>query len=97
MLPRYYRQKALDISQNNPSAGHSGCAETRDRLFYQCYWPGFTQTNNQFCRTYEICQHMTPKCKNPKAFVQENLSSRKFQKIAVDIVGPLNTVSEKVN
>lgn len=41
---------------------------------------------------------MSPKGRHPKAFVQPtDLSTRLFQKVAVDIIGPLNTVSDKGN
>lgn len=41
---------------------------------------------------------MAPKGRHPKSFVQPtDLSTRQFQKIAVDIVGQLNVVSYKGN
>ncbi|BFZ05447.1 hypothetical protein BsWGS_08486 [Bradybaena similaris] len=98
VLPTIYRTKALDIAHSNPFAGHLGSAKTKARLLYQFYWPGFTQTVKLFCKTCKICQHMSPKGKHPRAYVQPtDLSSRPFQKVAVDIVGPLNTVSDKGN
>lgn len=87
----------MDLAHSNPFAGHLGSAKTKNRFLYHFYWPGFTQTIKDFCKSCEICQMMTPKGRHPKAFVKQTDLSRPFQKIAVNIVGLLNTVSNKGN
>ena len=79
----------LRLAHDIPLGGHLGITKTKDRILEQYYWPGVFRSVKQYCRTCEICQRAGSK-KPPKAkLIPMPLIPKPFQRIAMDIVGPL--------
>ena len=68
---------------------HSGMAKTLARLKLSWYWPGMTAEVRIAVRTCEICQ-MAKQSRIPLTSNQQRIyAGRCFQKLCVDLVGPL--------
>ena len=90
VLPQQCRQPVLRLAHDVPMAGHMGVTRTKDRLLQRYYWPGiFTDTAN-YCRSCEVCQKSNPKCPNRAKMVSMPLINQPFQRIAMDVIGPLS-------
>lgn len=90
VLPQQCRQPVLRLAHDVPMAGHTGVTRTKDRLLQRYYWPGiFTDTAN-YCRSYEVCQKSNPKCPSRAKMVSMPLINQPFQRIAMDVIGPLS-------
>ena len=89
VLPRRYRATVLRLAHDIPLRGHLGITKTKDRILARYYWPGVFQDVARYCRTCEVCQRSGTR-KLPKAsMIPMPLMERPFQRIAMDLVGPL--------
>ena len=70
--------------------GHFGNKKTLVRLLARLYWPGIIHDASQRCKSCEACQKCVGKINNKKAYmVPLPIIKEPFQRIAMDIVGPL--------
>ena len=89
VLPVQCCSKVLELAHNIPLAGHLGKDKTRQRVAQQFFWPTLCKDVEEFCRCCPQCQKSGHK-KVPKApLVPLPIVATPFQKIAMDIVGPL--------
>ena len=89
VLPAPCRSVVLHLAHKVTMAGHLGVTKTKDRVLQRYYWPGIFKDVAQYCRTCEVCQRSTPR-KLPRAeTVPMPLVARPFERIAMDLVGPL--------
>ena len=78
--------------------GHLGAKKTIDRITSSFHWPGIINGVTGFCRSCDICQKMIPKGKVAKVPLWEvPLMEERFYRVAVDLIGPIAPVSDKVN
>ena len=70
-------------------AGHLGITKTKDRILQRYYWPGIFKDIAQYCHTCEVCQRSTPRKPLRAEMIPLPLISQPFQRIAMDLVGPL--------
>lgn len=94
--PRIQPQSKDEIKQilkenhNNSIAGHSGYLRTYKRIKENYKWPNMKKDIRKFIKTCESCQINKSNSKQNKAKMEiTTTSERPFQRIAVDIVGPL--------
>ena len=79
-------------------AGHQGIHRTTERILSSFYWPGIHQDVVLYCRSCDACQRTIQKGRIPKAALEEMpIIDVPFQRIAIDIVGPINPISERKN
>ena len=89
VLSQQCRQAVLQLAHDVPMVGHMGITRTKDRLLQRYYWPGvFTDIAN-YCRSCEVCQKSNSKCPTRAKMVSMPLIEQPFQRIAMDVVGPL--------
>ena len=90
VLPRVCRGNVMSLAHSIPLAGHLGKKKTTDRVLQRFYWPTIHRDIAEFCRTCESCQ----KCSSRKGvrapLVPLPIISQPFERIAMDIVGPLS-------
>ena len=95
VIPLVLREKILKLGHDTPMAGHMGIARTKARIFTEFTWPGATSDIKNYCVTCDICQK-GKKIKNLKAPLSKtSVIGQPFDKIAIDIVGPLNQSKNK--
>ena len=85
VTPRKCRKVALDLAHDVPMGGHLGSKKTLDRFLSRFYWPGIIHDVSQCYKSCEACQ----KSGGRKSGKHAHLVSLPFQRIAMDIVGPL--------
>ena len=90
VLPLQCRSTVLKLAHDVPAAGHLGINKTKDRVLQRYYWPGVFQDVANHCRTCEVCQKAQGKRYGARAeMIPLPLIEKPFQRIAMDIVGPL--------
>ena len=89
VLPQRCRDAVLHLAHEVPMAGHLGITKTKDRILQRYYWPGIFKDIAQYCCTCEVCQRSTPQKPLRAEMIPLPLISQPFQRIAMDLVGPL--------
>lgn len=93
VVPQRDRKLVLRMAHDNRYyGGHLGVKKTRGKL-EDFYWPGMSKDIERYVETCEFCQkHKTPK--RPRyGLLQVVKPSELFERIHVDIVGPLRQCS----
>ncbi|CAM4586800.1 unnamed protein product [Lepidochelys olivacea] len=91
VVPQKYRRRLLSLAHDIPLAGHQGIRRTRQRLLQNFYWPGVFTTVRQYCRSCDPCQRVGKARDKGKAALRPlPIIEEPFQKVAMDIVGPLS-------
>ncbi|CAM4532736.1 unnamed protein product [Lepidochelys kempii] len=91
VVPQKYRRRLLSLAHDIPLAGHQGIRRTRQRLLQNFYWPGVFTTVRQYCRSCDPCQSVgKARDKGEAALRPLPIIEEPFQKVAMDIVGPLS-------
>ena len=70
-------------------AGHLGIRKTRSRIMHRYYWPGIFKDVATYCRTCKVCQRTQTRRPPRVGMVSMPLVAKPFQRIAMDVVGPL--------
>ncbi|XP_065438320.1 uncharacterized protein LOC135981052 [Chrysemys picta bellii] len=91
VVPQKFRHKLLYLAHDIPLAGHQGIRRTRQRLLQNFYWPGVFTNVRQYCRSCDPCQRVGKARDKGKAALRPlPIIEEPFQKVAMDIVGPLS-------
>ena len=72
-----------------PLAGHLGAEKTRRRILRRFYWPTVFRDIDEYCRCCVKCQKTNTRKVPPAPLVPLPVITEPFQRIAMDIVGPL--------
>ena len=98
VLPKGRREACLRVAHEAILGGHMGVQRTTNRILAQFYWPGLAGDVSRFCRSCDICQRTLPKGRVTKVPLAEMPTvGVPFQRIAVDLVGPIFPASEQGN
>ena len=89
VLPKQCREKVLMLAHSIPMAGHLAKEKTRQRIMKHFYWPTLYKDVENFCRCCTQYQKSSKKGVPKAPLVPLPIVSTPFQKIAMDIVGPL--------
>ena len=77
---------------------HQGAKKTTDKILTNFFWPGITSDVTRYCQSCDVCQRTLPKGKVTKVPLGiMPLIEIPFQRIAVDIVGPIQPMTERRN
>ena len=72
-----------------PSGSHLGVTKTLNKISSRFYWPGQRQDMENWCKSCQLCAARKSPARKRKAKLQTELSSHPFQRVAMDILGPL--------
>ena len=90
IVPQSRRLEVLKLAHSAPAAGHTGAHRTKFKVLKNFFWPGIGKETTQFCRSCERCQRTAKRTNNHAPLTITNPPiCRPFQKVAIDIVGPL--------
>jgi hypothetical protein len=90
VVPTRYRASLLRVAHDNAFSGHLGVNKTKTRLLQQFYWPRCFKDSERYVQSCDTCQRVgkaNEKTKAPMKLVP--LIKEPFQRLIVDIVGPL--------
>ena len=95
-VPMGLRQEVMRVAHDTPMAGHLAAQRTRERLWNDFYWPGMCGDIRRYCQSCDRCQRICPKSRVKKAPLGKlPLVSTPFERVAVDLIGPLIPASEE--
>ena len=98
VVPKSLRNSVLQLAHDMPLAGHLQTKKTLDRVMSQFYWPGIQSDVKRYCASCDSCQRTTPKGRVGKVpLVTPQLIDTCFRRVAVDIIGPLQPITDKGN
>ena len=98
IVPVHLRQGVLHLAHDSIMTGHLGVRKTGDRVLANFFWPGLSGDVARYCRLCGICQRTIPKGRIPVAPLQKMpIIDVPFQRVAMDLIGPIEPVSELKN
>ncbi|XP_063813504.1 uncharacterized protein LOC135052435, partial [Pseudophryne corroboree] len=88
VVPRSFREQLMSVAHEIPLAGHQGRDRTLRRLTHNFFWPGVSDDVRTYCKSCDVCQRLgRPSARAPLRSLP--IVGEPFQRVAVDIVGPL--------
>ena len=94
VVPCSLRELVMKCCHDIPIAGHMGIGATKKRVCSRFSWPGVMQDIIRFVKSCITCQKHCNKL--PRLPVQQaDIVDRPFDKVAIDIVGPLTVTDNK--
>ncbi|XP_063788599.1 uncharacterized protein LOC134943977 [Pseudophryne corroboree] len=88
VVPRSFREQLMSVAHEIPLAGHQGRDRTLRRLTQNFFWPGVSDDVRTYCKSCDVCQRLgRPSARAPLRSLP--IVGEPFQRVAVDIVGPL--------
>ncbi|MGH0185230.1 UNVERIFIED_CONTAM: hypothetical protein FKN15_017326 [Acipenser sinensis] len=89
LVPPSCRLEVMRLAHDIPFAGHLGVDKTRERILARFFWLGLYKEVSKYVATCPDCQRVAPGRVRPAPLVPLPIISTPFERIAVDIVGPL--------
>ena len=98
VVPKSLRNQVMRLAHETLLGGHQGAKKTTDKILTNFFWPGITSDVTRYCQSCDVCQRTLPKGKVTKVPLGTMpLIEVPFQRIAVDIVGPIHPMTERRN
>ena len=96
VLPSNRCDEVIKLAYATPMAGHIGTVRTKYKIMKNFFWPGISSDVRKACQSCSRCQK-TAKRTYSKAPMQVPAVhiNRPFEKVAIDIVGPLPVTRKK--
>ncbi|KRY06283.1 Retrovirus-related Pol polyprotein from transposon, partial [Trichinella patagoniensis] len=89
VIPRQRIPEILAAVHNRQSGAHLGVAKTLAKLRQRYYWPQQREDVEDWCRACQTCAARAVPTKKPQAPMQLQPVGYPFQRVGMDIVGPL--------
>lgn len=91
VVPKHDRSSIIQDHHNPPTCGHLGISKTVERISRGYYWPKLKHDVAKFIRQCKICLETKPEQKKAAGYMLSKVptTSRPWQLISMDIVGPL--------
>ena len=89
VLPQDLVPTVLEQLHNAPSGSHLGVSKTVEKVRCRFYWPGQRRDIERWCAACETCATRKAPPTKPRAAMQADLPSGPFERVAMDILGPL--------
>ena len=98
VVPKQLRVKVIKLAHETLLGGHLGMKKASDRIISSFYWPGLQRDVNLYCRSCDLCQRTTLKGRVSHVPLDRMpLIDTPFQRVAIDLVGPISPVTERGN
>lgn len=96
VVPKEMRETVLRLAHDSSMAGHLGIAKTTDRILTEYFWPGCRSDIICYCKSCDRCQRTVHRGSVRKVPLGDMpIIDRPFDKVAVDIIGPLYPASDR--
>ena len=91
VVPSPCRKLVLKTAHDIPVAGHFSNRRTENKVCDKFWWPGVSSDVRQYCRSCDACQRTAARGRTrPVAMTTMPIISTPFERIAIDLVGPLS-------
>lgn len=98
VVPSKFRERVMKLAHESLMGGHLAVKRTVHKVLSEFYWPGVHGDVKRFCQSCDACQRTVPKGKVRRAPLGKMpLIGVPFQRVAVDIVGPIEPRSTQGN
>ena len=97
VVPRKLVAEILQQAHDNPVAGHMGEKRTLLRARAQFFWVGMAADVRDWCRSCRTCGGRRPPPSAPHHPMQRQVVSAPLQRVALDIMGPLDPPTSNGN
>ena len=98
VVPKPLRKRIMSLAHEAIVGGHLGTKKTTDRITANFHWPGIDGDVRRFCQSCDICQRTIPKGRVGRVPLGEMpVMDTSFNRVAVDIIGPIHPMSENRN
>ena len=96
VVPAKYRTLVLQTAHDTLLSGHLGITKTLARVKCHFFWVGMDMDVTRYCCSCDICQKTVPKGQLKKGKLENMpIITVPFQRVAVDIIGPLFPTSKR--
>ena len=96
VLPKNVRVQVMKLAHCGLFSGHHGTGKTFDRVTSSFNWPGAQGDITWFCQSCDVCQRTISKGRVTKVPLEKMpVIEVPFQRVAVDLVGPINPHSDR--
>lgn len=89
MLPQSLVHQVLKQLHNVPTGGHLGVQKLQGKIKDRFFWPGWFRDVRSWVRDCAECGSSKVWGGTPRAPLEQSFTSRPFERVAVDILGPL--------
>uniref|UniRef100_A0A8C4X6A1 Gypsy retrotransposon integrase-like protein 1 n=1 Tax=Erpetoichthys calabaricus TaxID=27687 RepID=A0A8C4X6A1_ERPCA len=93
LVPRTYRRQDCELAHAHLLGAHLGAEKTLERIKLRFYWPGINEEVRRFCQSCPDCQIRQIPRRVRAPLVPIPLVDIPFERLGVDIVGPLKPSS----
>jgi hypothetical protein len=98
VVPTVLRTQLLKMAHDIPASGHLGVQKTLQRLQAHFYWSTINRDVKSWVKTCDVCQRLGKGGKPAPAPLHSlPVISEPFQRVAIDIVGPLPICEDSGN
>ena len=98
VVPKPHRETVMRLAHDSILGAHLGTRKTVLRVLSEFYWPGVQADTRRFCQSCDICQRTNSKGKTVRVPLQKMpLIDEPFQRVAVDLAGPIQPATTKGN
>ncbi|XP_006823695.1 uncharacterized protein LOC102806650, partial [Saccoglossus kowalevskii] len=98
VVPLTFRHQVMKLAHESILGGHQGTEKTVDKIIAHFYWPGIQSDIRRFVRSCDACQRTFYKGKSLRVPLGTMpLIDTPFQRVAVDLIGPIFPATERGN
>jgi hypothetical protein len=95
VVPERLRASVMTTAHDQLLAAHCGARRTLSRILSKFFWPGVSADVRRYVHTCDICQKTVARGKvQPVPLATMPRISTPFERVAIDLVGPLSPPSE---
>lgn len=89
VLPKNLRNEVFEQLHSHRIAGHLGRDRTIASIKKRFYWPNFSSDIKRWVQSCDMCARRKPGPGQAKSELQQEISYKRLDRIALDILGPL--------
>ncbi|XP_054762005.2 uncharacterized protein LOC129268475 [Lytechinus pictus] len=98
VVPKQYRKQVMQTAHENLLGGHQGAKKTTEKILTNFFWPGMNSDIIRYVRSCDICQRTLARGRVTKVPLGKMpIIEVPFERIAIDIVGPIHPMTENKN
>jgi transposase InsO family protein len=98
VVPEEMRTKVLKLAHESIMSGHLGIKKTKDRIWKSFWWRDLNGSVTRWVRSCDICQRTISKGRTSNVPLGKMpIIDTPFDRVAVDLIGPIVPASEKGN
>ena len=93
LVPKSLREQVMEEAHDS-----LGVKDTKGKMQTNFFWPGLHNDVTSFCQSCDVCQKIVPRESVPLALLGDMpLIDQSFKRVAIDLVGPIASASDKVH